>query len=171
MPIAVSKRENVMTLKDVIDIAPIVGAIGSWVVGICTIFILYKTTALARASKQADIVMGCDTRYDVLWELRNDPSRIQDTAAFYNRFWSLQLNQFFYWKEGFIPDDIYLYWLTQRNREWKLNRNLSGIDFREGWDIVKRDWQGSPTFEKFMSDAMTGNPSAAIDNFRKNAAK
>jgi hypothetical protein len=155
-----------MICENVSQVASIVEVLASVTLGFLTLLVLRQTKTLAHASKQADVLMGCNARYDALWDLRNNPSSVRDPMAFYSRFWSIQQDQFNYWTEGFIPDSIYGYWLTQRNNEWKKNPDFGGVKFRDGWDSRQKEWRGSPLFEDFMKKAMEKSPEAAIASYK-----
>lgn len=91
--------------------------------------------AITRRGKQADTQIAMHQRFDALQVVRADLlSRAQgkdfeDNAAyqievglFFDRFWSLQFDQFNAWRQGHIPDDVYRGWMYARCAQSRKSR-------------------------------------------------
>lgn len=56
---------------------------------------------------------------------------------FYQRYWFLNMDQYEYWKTGFLDSNAFFHWLVFRREEWFLNsikKDLTNcISYREGF--------------------------------------
>jgi hypothetical protein len=108
---------EMLTFKDSI-------AVIATFVSIMTVLINWSIT---RKGKQADTQIAMHQRFDALQVVRADLlSRRQskgfkgnaayqiEVSLFFDRFWSLQFDQFNAWRQGHIPDDIYKGWMYAR---------------------------------------------------------
>ena len=107
--------------------------------------VIYVNVRFGIRNKQADLIIHFHKQFDELQkkrcELRTGES---ETAAattgawsaqridieaemFFDRFWSLQFDEFLAWYEGYIPTRIYVYWAFSRWRE--LHKALPGPDW------------------------------------------
>jgi hypothetical protein len=78
-------------------------------------------------------------RFDLVLQIKFDVRR-SNVDYFYNSFFSLQRDQFRFWVEGIIPDEVFKYWIASRQRQYDENERLEGIagsDYRSNWDKFK----------------------------------
>ncbi|WP_428506795.1 hypothetical protein [Roseateles sp.] len=147
-----------------------------------TLVVLVQQTRLLRHSKIVEMMWQANSRFEAVSALRfgyqAKPDCAQETKeaalAFFFRFWSLQLDQFDSWQLGFIPDEIYMRWLAQRQAEYKKEDDgfpFGGygqpgfMSFREGWERVSGSWNEDRyhTFKNAMEAAMRyAGPSTVI---------
>lgn len=107
--------------------------------------IAYLGVRIAVRNKQTDVTMIFHKQFDALQAERArilavssatpTATRAQITEAqiFYDRFWSLQFDQFVAWYDGYVPTRLYQYWVYSK---WKMMRGgnqsdsaLSGLSF------------------------------------------
>jgi hypothetical protein len=117
---------------------------------------------LAQRSKQADVVIHANTRFDALVRAKYEG---KDTPrTYYMRFWSLQLDQFDAWELDLLPNRLYQRWLEQRYIDWRADTTYEGVgrqnqpeslSFQQGWEMVRKEWaQNDQRFIGFMEDVM-----------------
>lgn len=146
-----------MDLQQWAHVATIVGAAASTVMGVATVAILYftyrlnkRSQELARQSKQADVIGEYNARFSRTWEMRANPNIVENPLVFYERFWSLQFDQFHSWRQGFIPEDIFYYWVASRYDDWIANKPLGAMQYKDGFQRTVGEWKGSE-FKDFMT--------------------
>jgi hypothetical protein len=166
-------------VKHLVDIATIVAPFLSFAIGALTLVVLKeqirlsrdlgaRTETLTRELKRADIVQALNTRYDQLWQLRHNPSTVEDADSFFLRFWSLQLDQFAQWRDGFVPDDDYATWLQQRHDDYQRNWRFKDMDFGQGWQRAKTGMATNSAFVALLEAVMLQGAGvhAAMDRAR-----
>lgn len=95
-------------------------------------------------SKQIDVLMEVNRRWADLFNKKIEISQLAiknqghvpdwATTSYYRAFWTLQLEQFFYFRAGFLPEDIYLNWMCGRRQEFY--NDATAKDNRLGADSV-----------------------------------
>jgi hypothetical protein len=172
-------------VKHLVDIATILAPFLSFVIGILTVVVLReqlrlsrdlgdRTDELTRELKRADIVQALNTRYDRLWQLRHNPSAVEDAASFFLRFWSLQLDQFAQWRAKFVPDDDYATWLQQRRGDYERDWKFRDMGLVDGWKLAKTEMAENSAFfvllDKVMVQRVQGDDlRKAMDQARRAA--
>jgi hypothetical protein len=85
--------------------------------------------------KRLDVLLQCQTRYEkIVYDTKRkiiDEKR--DAQDYYDLFWDLQVEQYQYWKLGYLDSDTYSYWMHWRYVEWQRNDSINGVDYHEGW--------------------------------------
>src|SRR5437764_977233 len=76
-----------------------------------SIYALLHTSSVQRQMKTIDLMRSFQERYDRLEWVESKAVHDEDTAKrYFARYWNLQLEQYEYWKQGFIDDKIFAYW-------------------------------------------------------------
>jgi hypothetical protein len=118
--------------------------------------------------KMIDLMTHFQGRYDVLmWEVAPAVDDIEDARSYFSRYWNMQLEQYEYWQEGLIEDDVYAYWMGLRREayndaEYRPFRTFPDYTFQQGWAFAKDDLhveRDTYRFEPFMQEVMTGTRS------------
>src|SRR4051812_44476540 len=100
---------------------------------ILTGLLIYLGARFAIRNKQADLIIHFHKQFDEIQKQRavllvqdNDPTKSTEgfkhklpieAHVFFDRFWSLQFDQFVAWYDGYVPSHLYQYWLFSRWRE------------------------------------------------------
>ena len=117
---------------------------------------------MSRANKQADIQMEMHARFDRLQEVRtlllteaHEPSFAETEVyqlkvdIFFDRFWSLQYDQFIAWLHWHVPDQLYMMWMHARWKQIQDCRNgrvpplwrLGSQDIHKAAQRVSERWR------------------------------
>lgn len=104
-------------------------ALAAVVALVISLFSAWLGIRVSRSAKQADIQVDMHARFDRLQEVRTGllveskvPGFIETDAykvkveVFFDRFWSLQYDQFIAWRQRLVPDHLYIMWMHAR---WK----------------------------------------------------
>jgi hypothetical protein len=147
-----------MTLLQWSQLATIVGALGSIVIGIGTLAVLNlslklnkKAIQLTQQSKRADILSECNSRFSRVMEMRSNPEIIANPKIFFERFWTLQFDQYTYWCKGFVDQEVFDYWMENRYIEWQQNLKFGDMTCQDGFKAVKETLRHTK-FKKFMNE-------------------
>jgi len=81
-------------------------------------------------AKRPDILLQLTPRFDQLYEklprVRDDPAAkdaaAKDNAAAVRNYWGLQFQQYLFYLEGLIDDEIYRYWMRLRCKDYCLGQ-------------------------------------------------
>ena len=115
-------------------------AIGFWqvmpiITSLLALVFIYTNARFSIRNKQADLIIHFHKQFDEMQKKRCEllvaqaelasgsagawsPERINvEAEMFFDRFWSLQFDQFLAWYEGHLPTSIYIYWVFSRWRE------------------------------------------------------
>lgn len=70
----------------------------------------------------------------------------------YIRYWNLQIDQFLYFVSGFISPDVYAYWVFEKVRSFKNDKEICGVSFEDGYNrsVVERGVYDE-NFQGFMT--------------------
>ena len=119
--------------------------------------------AKMRRTKALDLANAYQTRYnEANWREKQQVERGELSAdIWYEKFWNLQLEQYQYWRMGYIPSDIFEYWLRLRRKEWETNSSLGEKTYREGWHLGKACFS-DPHFAEFMNLVFDGDIRRAL---------
>lgn len=114
--------------------------------------------------KLIDVTMHFQHAYDELEMLKTHVNSIEAARYWFNRFWNLQARQYEYWLNGYIEDDIFVYWMMCRWNEYKekiqifnklgVNNVNFSYNFNDAWqdvsttDIIKHH---PLNFENFIN--------------------
>jgi len=106
---------------------------------------------LNKKLKQIDVQMKCQERFErlkfeVLPSVRNI---IGQENAYYQRFWTLQFEQFQYYMNGFISEQIYWSWLRSIEIDAEKNESIGMELYIDAWERVRQDFIVSN--QKFVS--------------------
>lgn len=93
-----------------------------------------QSQILTLQSKQADIVGDFNARFSRTWEMRASPDVRADPIVFYERFWSLQFDQFEMWRQGLVPEETFRCWFNNRYDNWVANKSLGDLSYQEGFE-------------------------------------
>ena len=129
------------------------------------LIVIYANARFGIRNKQADLVIHFHKQFDELQKKRAELLAAQEESAanvkgvwsqqrmkveaeiFFDRFWSLQFDQFLAWYEGYVPTRIYVYWAFSRWRElhnatpgW----TLAGSTMFSTLEELNNRWQSNP---------------------------
>ena len=95
-------------------------------------------------AKRPDVFIHLTTRYDELYTQLHRPGAAPaaDAELFHNvrAYWSLQLEQYQCYLEGFIDDEIYKYWMSLRCQEYH-DPQFAGVPgFKDKTDAALLDF-------------------------------
>lgn len=147
---------------DIFKIAPLVTSLISLVVSSA---VATFSISVNRRLKAMDVVVKCQEQYDrIAFDARHAVKTEEEAKLYYDRFWSLQWNQFEFWRDKHIGKDRYGFWMFCRNQEWKLNESIAGICYRDGWQwaVSHRNWQ-STKFADHMEKVFSGTSPIFVD--------
>jgi hypothetical protein len=133
-----------------------------------------------RELKTLDLMANFQERYDeIMWETKDRVETNHNAKDWYTRFWNLQLEQYEYWKKGYISDETYEYWMAHRRHSFNENNNPFinkpevTITYKEGWEYSSKHLVLSEHrmgFRKFMESIF--RPTIPIsDIFKANDIK
>lgn len=112
-------------------------------IGTSFIFLVaYFAYILNKKLKQIDVQMKCQERYEKLQfdVLPSVEDRIGKENAYYQRYWSLQFEQFQYYIGGFISDQIYLSWLRFRKMNAESNATVGNESYNDAWARIRESY-------------------------------
>lgn len=150
-----------------VKIATVIGGFATAITGAVTVAVLWQTVRIARFSKQSDVLLHCNERFSRIWEMRANPQVVGDPIVFYERFWSLQLDQFTHWKDGFVDGAVFDTWMKGRYRQWQDNTTFGEMSYRDGYEKSVATWE-TPKFKSFMSQVHSHGPEAAYKWLKAN---
>ena len=147
----------------------VIGPLLSLVIGVLTLIVLYLQIRTTKELKRADILQGFNARYDRLWDIQHNPSTVEEPQTFYTRFWSLQLDQFVQWRDGYINQKDYRVWLLQRRGDFQAKSAFKGVASSDGWEAAKKEIAASPAFVALIERLR--DPMADLEAAMKNAKR
>lgn len=142
------------------------------VTSVLALAVVYANTRFGVRNKQADLVIHFHKQFDELQKKRAElltAHRERQAAAgnawselrieiesdlFFDRFWSLQFDQFLAWYEGYVPTRLYVYWAFSRWRELHKATNewtLGGRTMASTLEELKNRWQNNPDTSSRLS--------------------
>jgi hypothetical protein len=139
-----------------------VGLISQIATGFLTlaVFILLSryTAKVTREIKRADVLMEVNRKFDALSKDCEELARQKtgDSRYYYERFWSLQSQQFQYWLQGYVTDNTFYHWMLNRKHDFTINVALCGITFRDGWDQAKPGHRFDAPFVELIEEMRKG---------------
>lgn len=70
-----------------------------------------------------------------------------DVKMYFDRFWSLQFDEFHAWYEGYVPTSLYAYWAWARWRQFRLDEfdansewSLEGVNLTKSAGSLRERW-------------------------------
>ncbi|MDP8568510.1 hypothetical protein [Methylophilus aquaticus] len=170
-----------MTLEELTHVSTIAGVFLSFLTAVGTLFVLWRTLQLNAQSlelnqrsiefslqaKQSDVLLHCNERFGRIWEMRANEHVKADPFTFYERFWSLQLDQFTHWKDGFVDAGVFDSWMKGRYRQWQDNHSLGAMAYRDGYEKAVASWE-TPKFKSFMHEVHLHGPETALSWWKQN---
>jgi hypothetical protein len=147
----------------------IITGVGTILTGLGTLFVLFQSFKLTRRLKEADVLMECYRRFDVLVDRRETicaGGSSADSTYYYERFWNLQNDEFSLFKGGYIDEKTYGAWLAARHEEHVVNSQIGDRTYRQGWEHIKT-FNKDQEFIGFMEEVFKGNASKAMSAYRK----
>ena len=129
-----------------------------------------------KQNKKIEIKFSLQERYDLLAQdkerLDAELSKISNSIipdslktelqVFAKRYWSLQYEQFDYWRDGFVDWDTYKFWIDCKRRSYNKVKeadtfqNIDSYVHKYGWGKSKSTW----------NDSILGNTTADFVLFR-----
>jgi hypothetical protein len=85
--------------------------------GVLTVIVLFLSLRTTRQLKKADVLIETHRRYDGLLASKDSlmtgdaEAQQQHLTSFFERFWKLQDDEFYSWREGLIGDKVYRDWI------------------------------------------------------------
>jgi hypothetical protein len=140
----------------------VAGLISQMVTGLLTLAVLiwsYRYTAkVTREIKRADVLMEVNRKFDTLCKDREELAQKEtgDSKYYYERFWSLQSQQFHYWLQGLVTDYVFSQWMLNRKHEFVVDAELYGIKFGAGWEYAKQGFRFHSDFVEFIEEIHKG---------------
>jgi hypothetical protein len=141
-----------------------------------TLVVIYASARFGIRNKQTDLIVHFHKQFDELQKKRMELLTAQSERAanvqgawsrqrldieadiFFDRFWSLQFDEFLAWYEGYVPTRIYVYWAFSRWRElhkatpgW----TVSDRTMASTLDELKTRWQNNPDKSSGLSTHVT----------------
>ncbi len=110
-----------------------------------------------RRLKTQDVVLEFHRRFADLMLKRSEVDSKKKARAYYAQFWFLNHQEFTLWRQGFIPDDTYRFWLESRQRDWSEASSVGGVAFEAGWNASKTDYPQTD-FAQMMSEVLDAQP-------------
>ncbi len=133
--------------------------------GFATVYVLvwslFHTSHVSHTLKKADVFIECNRKFDQLLVEYPHIQNERDAMGFYERFWSLQRQQFEFWRNGLIPDEQYESWMLARRRDFSDVSssffNLGGKSFLEAWQQVRVNFEVPiPKFTALINSIHSG---------------
>lgn len=81
------------------------------------------------------------------------PGERSEVQSWFRRYWSLNHQEFSFWRRGFIPDETYRFWMHSRRQEARGSGTIGEIPFRDGWHAVRDAYEGTD-FRDFMDGVL-----------------
>lgn len=146
---------------------------------------LWMTRRLNRSLKKADTTMQCHARFDELRKLQHeltekasakrraglalDKSDEEAAYHYFMRFFSLQFDEFCAYRDGFIDNKHFGFWMLSRNRQWRNNIDVGGMTYREGWRRCEdAELYESHRFPKMLNDVHSRTSEKGVRGPSKN---
>ena len=116
--------------------------------------------------KTIDLMRSFQDRYDKLvFEAADQVKNGEEAERFFYRYWNLQLEQYEYWKQGYIDDRVYAYWMAFRRAEYKEDEKLfkrhPAATYKQGWEkakeLLKLDLHPIGDFQEFIEEVFDKN--------------
>ncbi len=107
--------------------------------------------------------LHCEMRFQTIivdYHERVRLGRVGETR-FWRLYWSHQIDQFQYWKEGLLDDRTFRRWMEARAHDYATNWKVKRIDYRTAWKQF-RDWTPSKDFVDVIELVFAGNVDAAM---------
>lgn len=129
---------------------------------LASVYSQYINTAREHEMKTIDLMWHFQDRYDnLVWEIAPAVHDDAGARAYYGRYWNMQLEQFEYWQQGLIEDDVYAYWMALRRATYndpaRPFPSLPDYTFARGWEEAKQDLHvdvDTYGFGRFMEEVM-----------------
>lgn len=130
-----------------------------------SLIVIYANARFGIRNKQSDMIIHFHKQFDEIQKKRCELLIAQaemeasssstwslgrkdvEVEMFYDRFWSLQFDEFLAWYEGYIPTSLYIYWVFSRWRE--LHEPSKGWTFNQktlasALDDLEIRWRSNP---------------------------
>lgn len=154
-----------MSLDSAHKISQIISAFCMIITSAGTLAILCIAHRLTKSSKRIEVLVHCNSRFEGVLDLCLKTAVQRDPMIFYNRYWALQFDQFTYWLQGFVDDEIFRYWMMERHDAWLANPVFAGISYRNGWDKAMVGWTYTE-FITFMKIVHERTADEAVNQYR-----
>lgn len=120
-------------------------AVAATLVAILTLLI---TQSWANFHKKLDVTTQFQEAYATLEKETTEVKSPDDADAWFRRYWHLQIREYEYWLQGYIRDEIYIYWMVCNKADIERPKTFVVYDsttpphktpysYRAGWDKVK----------------------------------
>lgn len=95
-------------------------------------------------NKRFDVILSCNTRYDVLYQDRvsiNDEAGPQSLQVkqYFRRYWGLKSDQLEYWLAGGVDPQTFANWFHSTIRSFSNISRVGGLSYIESWQVEKLD--------------------------------
>jgi hypothetical protein len=151
---------------DVKDKIQIVAQISQIITGLGTLFILCITIIITLRSKRTDILLEVDKRFNESQRYRrkiNGSQNKEEATSYYYDFWNVQHNQYDCWKQGYIDDATFKYWMTLRKHDYDAKKSIAGMEFKEGWEVVAEEYKDTD-FAPFINKVFESGVDEAFES-------
>lgn len=145
----------------------VTGEIATCITAALALVVVYNNVRSSVRNKQADLLIYFNKQFDELQKKRAELLIMQATSDtsqasakrmdiearfFFDRFWSLQFDQYVAWYEGHMPTRLFVYWVFARWRELSQPSiegrdplwTLGGKTMASSLEEVKTRWSKSP---------------------------
>jgi hypothetical protein len=148
-------------------------ALASVVALVVSLFSAWLGIRVSRSAKQADIQVEMHARFDRLQEVRTElleiskcPNFVETDSykvkveLFFDRFWSLQYDQFIAWRQWLVPDHLYIMWMHARWKQLQDSRHgkppplwqLGSEDIQKSAVRVSARWRRTAKLQHLSTD-------------------
>jgi hypothetical protein len=164
-----------------------------WLAAIIAFLALIFTIRAGLQNKRIDVLIDCHKRFDALAQERanlvkrlvatssynSDNDLKIDIEAWSERFWSLQFDQFEWWRRGYIDSDFFSYWMKTRLYDYKKAERdqvsdkitIEKLAYIDCWTKLKNRWVTHPKglerkdFRTFIKRVFMDDISSAMKEF------
>jgi hypothetical protein len=141
-----------------------------------SLVVIYANARFGIRNKQTDHIAAFHKQFDELQKKRTEVLVAQaekqcnlpgvwseqrmsiEADLFFDRFWSLQFDEFLAWYEGYVPTSLYVYWAFSRWRELHKATSewtIAGKTMASTLDELKNRWQSNPDKSSKLSVHVT----------------
>jgi hypothetical protein len=134
------------------DTVPVWANPNTWatvIIAVVSVTAMLLTYFGTRRHKEMDVTMHFQEGYGLLEKEKIQVHDRADARSWFRRYWNLQIRQYEYWLHGYIPDEIYVYWMYCNKLDYDSRRFFFYDAFRNptlieytysmGWMAVKED--------------------------------
>lgn len=113
-----------------------------WITALLGALVFFRSLAVIRFDKRADVLMHCNDRYDSLLQAFCDCHRQYDETL-ERRYWNLQSDNLDYFVLGYLDADSVAGWLLAAHQCHRNNVPLLAFTISESWARVGKNRQAA----------------------------